>query len=231
MRPALAVVIFLASLDVAVRRQRHRPRSAPGTPPPPGDTLILSGMVFELSPTGRRPIAGATVEIAESTFGDINTRPTTDQNGRYAFNGLTPHRQEVRAILPRHRLPVDETDIGLVDERRRLQAVSHAFARHAASRDLAQFLMHQRDQLLAGRLVAPPPLEEEPGDAGGVVSSPQILGVSCSVLTPVLDAISRNGTIVPSALLGGPRPRSGRLFRRRASRGGRAASGRALRLS
>jgi hypothetical protein len=59
--------------------------------------LILSGMVFELGPTGRRPIAGATVEIAESTFGDINTRPTTDLNGRYAFNGLTPRHYLARA--------------------------------------------------------------------------------------------------------------------------------------
>ena len=99
MRPALAVVIMVASVGCggSPSTPSAPSPSAPGASPAPGGTFILSGMVFELSPTGRRPIVGATVEIAESTFGDINTRPTTDLNGRYAFNGLTPRHYLARA--------------------------------------------------------------------------------------------------------------------------------------
>ena len=39
---------------------------------------MLSGLVFELTATGLRPLVGATVEITESTWGDYTTRPTTD---------------------------------------------------------------------------------------------------------------------------------------------------------
>ena len=100
MRPALAVVIMLASVGCGGSPSTPSAPSAPSAPgaaPASGGTFILSGMVFELSPTGRKPITGATVEIAESTFGDINTRPTTDLNGRYAFNGLTPRHYLARA--------------------------------------------------------------------------------------------------------------------------------------
>ena len=97
MRPALAVVIMLASVGCGGSPSTPSAPSDPGATPAPGGSLILSGMVFELSPTGRRPIAGATVEITESSFGDINTRPTTDLNGRYAFNGLTARHYLARA--------------------------------------------------------------------------------------------------------------------------------------
>ena len=97
MRPALAVVIILASVGCGSSPSTPSAPSAPGATPAPGGTLLLSGMVFELTPTGRGPIVGATVEITESTFGDINTRPTTDFNGRYAFNGLMPRHYLARA--------------------------------------------------------------------------------------------------------------------------------------
>jgi hypothetical protein len=76
------------------------------------------------------------------------------------------------AVLPRDRLPVDETDISFIDERRGLQAVSDALPRHAASRDLVQLLVDQRDQPLAGSLVAFPPSEKERGDIRGLFSNP-----------------------------------------------------------
>ena len=59
------------------------------------------------------------------------------------------------------RLAVDQADIGLVDERRRLEAVPHALSRHAASRDPVELLMDERDQSLEGVLVALPPLEQQ----------------------------------------------------------------------
>jgi hypothetical protein len=97
MKAALAVVVVLASVGCGGSPSTPSAPSATGTPPASVGTLLLSGMVFELSPTGRRPIVGATVEITESTFGDINTRPTTDFNGRYAFNGLMPRHYLARA--------------------------------------------------------------------------------------------------------------------------------------
>ena len=83
------------------------------------------------------------------------------------------HGEEMRAVLPRDRLPVDKTDIGFIDERRCLQAVSHALPRHAASCDLVQLAMNQRDQSLAGILVAFPPFEKERGDIRRAFSDSQ----------------------------------------------------------
>ena len=90
-----------------------------------------------------------------------------------ATHHTSAHREEMRAVLPRDRLPVDKTDVGFIDERRGLQAVPHALPRHAASRDLVQLLMNQRDQSLAGSHVAFPPLEKERGDIRVAFSNSQ----------------------------------------------------------
>lgn len=90
-----------------------------------------------------------------------------------ATHHTSGHGEEMRSVLPRDRLPVDKTNIGFVDQRRCLQAVSHALPHHAASRDLVQFLMHERDQSLAGSLVAFPPFEKERGDICGRFSNSQ----------------------------------------------------------
>jgi hypothetical protein len=42
--------------------------------------------------------------------------------------------------------------------------VPGALSRHAALRDLVEFLMDERNQSLEGTLVALPPFEKEPGD-------------------------------------------------------------------
>jgi hypothetical protein len=82
----------------------------------------------------------------------------------------------MHSIVPLDRLPVDETDIGFVDERRCLQAVPHALSRHAALRDPVELLMDERDQSLEGTLVAVSPLDQESGDLRVVMSNPRILG-------------------------------------------------------
>ena len=71
------------------------------------------------------------------------------------------HREEVRAVLPRHVVRIDQPQIGLVDERRRLEAVPDALAGHAAPRDLVELVMDERNQLLEGGFIALAPREEE----------------------------------------------------------------------
>lgn len=117
MKPALAVVILIASVGCGGSSSTP---SAPTATPPPGGTLILSGVVLELTATGRRPIAGATVEIAESAFGDLNMRSTTDNlNGRYAFNGLTPRHYLVRASKSGYEMS-SVVNLGFVEQSRTL---------------------------------------------------------------------------------------------------------------
>ena len=88
-----------------------------------------------------------------------------------ATHHTSGYREEMRAVLPLDRFSVDQADIGFIDECGRLQAVSHALSGHAAPRDLVEFLMDERDQSLAGGLVALPPLEKERGDIRGAFSN------------------------------------------------------------
>jgi hypothetical protein len=94
MKPALAVVVIVALAGCGGSPSTP---SAPSAPATPGGTLVLSGIVFEITATVRRPLVGATVEITESSWGDYPVRPTTDQNGRYAFGSLLPRHYHVRA--------------------------------------------------------------------------------------------------------------------------------------
>jgi hypothetical protein len=75
----------------------------------------------------------------------------------------------MRPVLPFDVFPFDQPEIRLIDEYRCLEAVTHALARHAAPRDPVQFPVDERNQLLQGTLVAPPPLKKAPGDSRGVL--------------------------------------------------------------
>ena len=86
------------------------------------------------------------------------------------------HGQEVRAVVPRHCFAVNQADIGLVDERGRLQTVPCSLARHATSRNAMEFLVDERDQLLERTLVALSPSQQQSGDRLGIASNPAILG-------------------------------------------------------
>ena len=98
----------------------------------------------------QRFIEGHAGGVAAALLRVLRAR-VVDEDATHHTSG---HGEEMRAVLPRDRLPVDQTDIGFIDERRGLQAVPDALSRHAASRDLVQLLMNQRDQLLAGSHVA-----------------------------------------------------------------------------
>jgi hypothetical protein len=84
--------------------------ATPSPPPPPSTagTLILSGTVYGVDATGRRPLAGATVDISEpdaawGTFG----RPVTDASGRYVFGSLSSRHYLARVTM----LGYDESPI------------------------------------------------------------------------------------------------------------------------
>ena len=85
-------------------------------------------------------------------------------------------RQEMRAVVPFNCLSVDQTEICLVDECRRLQAVSAALARHAGSRDSMELLVNERNQSLEGVGVALAPFEKQSGDVGLTLGDTAILG-------------------------------------------------------
>ena len=85
------------------------------------------------------------------------------------------HRQEVAAVLPRHMLRIDQPQVDLVDQRRRLEAVTDPFTRHAPTRDLMEFLMDERNQPLESRFIALAPREKESGDLGRLFRNAAIL--------------------------------------------------------
>ena len=76
------------------------------------------------------------------------------------------HREKVRAVLPVHLLDIDEPQVGLVDERRGLQAMAAPFTAHASPGDLLQLPLHERNHPAEGRLVAVSPREQQLGDLG-----------------------------------------------------------------
>lgn len=85
--------------------------------------------------------------------------------------------EEVRAILPRYVLGIDEPEIGLVHERGGLKTMPGPLAGHAAPRDLMEFLMDERDQPREGFLVALPPGQQQSGDVRGFLRNAFILGL------------------------------------------------------
>ena len=76
--------------------------SAPSTPspnPPPSASFTISGTVYEVDSAGRRALATATVEIADSTTGawGVYGRLTTDSGGRYSSGPLISRHYLARA--------------------------------------------------------------------------------------------------------------------------------------
>jgi hypothetical protein len=72
----------------------------PPSPPVVGGTLTLSGTVYGVDATGRRPLAGATVDISEpeAVWGAFG-RPVTNTRGQYAFGSLSPRHYLARATM------------------------------------------------------------------------------------------------------------------------------------
>ena len=103
--------------------------TTPG-PPQPVNTGAPSWVPFALTSASQfRP--GPPPELTSVRYArDVNERCR-----RARAHLPRRHRQEVLAVLPLHVPRADQAQIGLVDERRRLQIVSSALSRHAAPRD------------------------------------------------------------------------------------------------
>src|SRR2546421_12243469 len=67
----------------------------------------------------------------------------------------------MRAILPAHPAHVDEPQVRLVDESRRLQRVTRALPFQTTPRNLVQLAVHERNELLEGGLVALSPGDQQ----------------------------------------------------------------------
>jgi len=64
------------------------------------------------------------------------------------------HREEVCPVLPFHSLDVDQPQVRLVDERSGLKTVTGSLTPHMGSGNPVQLVVHERNQLVQGHLVA-----------------------------------------------------------------------------
>ena len=98
------------------------------------------------------------VKLAAAAFRAVSRPRHVDQDTAHDLRG---HGKEVGAVLPAYVLPIDQPQVGLVDERRRLEDVSRALARHVSRREAMQLLVNQRRQRLERGLVAAAPRGEQ----------------------------------------------------------------------
>ena len=70
----------------------------------------------------------------------------------------------MRAVLPRRLTHVDQSHVGFVDERRRLQRVVAPFLRHVLSGNFPKLAVDERRQLLECALVALAPGQKQARD-------------------------------------------------------------------
>jgi len=77
---------------------------------------------------------------------------------------LRDHRQELCPVLPVGIPLIDEAEIRLVHEGRRLQGVSCAFAPELCSGTSPQLTIHERHRPIAGVQIAPGPGTQETRD-------------------------------------------------------------------
>ena len=93
----------------------------------------------------------------------LRARPV-DENAAHHLRG---DAEKMRAVAPLYAPLIDETEICLVNERRRLQRVSLIFASHG-SRGLTMELVVDRREKTIGRVgVTVAPGEEQSGDIRG----------------------------------------------------------------
>ncbi|MCG3159884.1 MAG: hypothetical protein JMDDDDMK_00909 [Acidobacteria bacterium] len=80
---------------------------------------------------------------------------------QYAPHRLSRDAEEMRPVLPRDVLVINQLQVSLVDQRRCLQRVSFALVAHVMVRHSAQFVVNQRHQLVERSLVAVTPIEQQ----------------------------------------------------------------------
>ena len=80
------------------------------------------------------------------------------------------HGEEVRTVLPADLLNVDQPQIGLVHQRRRLKAVAGALSGHEMPGDAVEFTVHERHQTPESVFVALSPGNQQCGDLFGCLA-------------------------------------------------------------
>ena len=70
-------------------------------------------------------------------------------------------RQEMRAVVSRHILRINQPQIRFVDQRRGLEAMAGTLSCHAPARDLVKLPLYERNQTVEGGLVALTPLQQQ----------------------------------------------------------------------
>ena len=85
------------------------------------------------------------------------------------------NREEMRAVVPRNILGVDEPQIRFIDQRRCLEAMLSTLSSHAPPRDLVKLALDERNQPAEGGFVALTPFQKQSGGVRGVVRNVAIL--------------------------------------------------------
>lgn len=91
------------------------------------------------------------------------------------------HRKEMRPILPVDACDTSEPKVGLIEQGRRLQAVSGPFSGHAGSRDPVQLAVDERHELIEGGGVASRPRPEQRRDIWSSHGSDRILLLAANI--------------------------------------------------
>jgi hypothetical protein len=77
----------------------------------------------------------------------------------------------VHAVLPPDAIEIDEPQVGLVDERGRLERVAIPLAAHTPMRHPVQLRLDERHQACKRRLIARRPRLQQTGDVGGALGN------------------------------------------------------------
>ena len=97
----------------------------------------------------------------------LHAAPTLQVMAPRMFNQNAPHqlgrnREKVGAILPLHALVIHQAHVGLIDQSRRLQAVTGALAFHVAPREAMEFVIDDGRQPVERGSVSVTPGSEQP---------------------------------------------------------------------
>src|SRR5688572_26367845 len=87
----------------------------------------------------------------------FDTRTTVGEINLYAAHHICPAPEQIRAIMPSYRLPVDQPQICFVDQRGSLKHVDFALTVHITAGEPVQFGVHERRETFDRELVAVAP--------------------------------------------------------------------------
>ena len=113
----------------------------------------------------------ASIVSLEELFDPARLNPEYERKGWSppgVTKGAVPEADKLCAIVPVDAALIDQAQVGLVDQRGRLEGVSRTLPTQVCRRDPAQLVVDDRRQVLARLLVAFPPIQKQ--TRGGVGS-------------------------------------------------------------